>query len=106
MRIGDLRHRAILQKKEIAQDVLMQQSEIWINIATVWSAIEPVSGREYFAAKQINDELSAKITIRYRNYVTPDMRVVYDTRVFEILSIIDPGERHEALVLICREVMV
>jgi SPP1 family predicted phage head-tail adaptor len=106
MKIGDLRHRVVLQRKEITEDELKQQSEAWVDIATVWSAIEPLSGREYFAAKQVNAEVSAKITIRYRKDVSPDMRVIYDGRIFEVLSVINPKERRESLVLMCREAMV
>jgi SPP1 family predicted phage head-tail adaptor len=106
MKIGDLRYRVVLQKKEITEDELKQQSETWVDIATVWSAIEPLSGREYFSAGQANAEISAKITIRYRKDVTPDTRVVFYNRIFEVLSVINPKERRESLVLMCREAMV
>jgi SPP1 family predicted phage head-tail adaptor len=104
MRIGELRHRVVLQKKEITEDELKQQSEVWTEITTIWAAIEPLSGREYFAAKQVNAEISARITIRYRKGITPDMRMVFDGRVFEVISIVNPKERCGSLVLMCREV--
>lgn len=104
MRIGDLRHRIVLQKKEITEDELKQQSETWTDIATVWAAIEPISGRAYFEAKQINAENSTRITIRYRMDVTPHTRAVFGSRVFEIQSVVNPKERRETLVLMCREV--
>lgn len=104
MKIGDLRHRVVLQEKEITEDELKQQSETWTDIATVWAAIEPLSGREYFAARQANAEITAKITIRYRKDVTPDMHAVFGSRVFEIQSLVNPKERYEMLVLMCREV--
>jgi SPP1 family predicted phage head-tail adaptor len=104
MRIGDLRHRVTLQKKTITEDALKQQSEAWVSVATVWAAVEPLSGREYFAAKQVNAEISVRITIRYRKGITPDMRVVFGDRAFEVLSVVNPKERCESLVLMCREV--
>jgi len=106
MRIGELRHRVTLRKKEIAEDALKQQSEVWTDIATVWARIEPLSGREYFAARQENAEVTAKITIRYRKDVTPDMRAVSEGRVFDVLSMINPEERNISLVLMCKEVPV
>jgi SPP1 family predicted phage head-tail adaptor len=104
MRIGDLRHRVVLRQKEITEDELKQQSETWVNVATIWADVEPLSGREYFAAKQVNAEVSVRITIRYRKGVTPDMRPVFGNRTFEVLSVINPKERCEMLVLMCREV--
>jgi len=95
MRIGELRHRVTLRKKEIAEDALKQQSEAWADIATVWAAIEPLSGREYFAARQENAEVTAKITIRYRKA---------EGRVFDVLSVINPGERNISLILMCKEI--
>ena len=105
MKIGELRHRVTLQKKEITEDDLKQQTENWMDVAAVWAAIEPLIGREYFAAQQVNAEVSARITIRYRKGIIPDMRVVFDDRVFDILSVINPKERCESLVLMCREVL-
>lgn len=106
MKIGNLRHRVVLQQKVITEDALKQQSEVWTDIATVWAAIEPLSGREYFAARQENAEVTAKITIRYRKDVTPDMRAVSEGRVFDVLSVINPGERNISLILMCKEIPV
>lgn len=99
-----MRHRVTLQKKEITEDELKQQTENWTDIATVWAAIEPLSEREYFAAKQVNAEISVRITIRYRKDVTTDMRMVFEGRIFEVLSVINPKESCVSLVLMCREV--
>jgi SPP1 family predicted phage head-tail adaptor len=104
MKIGELRQRVILQKKEITEDELKQQYETWMDTATVWASVEPLSGREYFAAGQVNSEISVKVTIRYRKDVTPDMRVVFGGKVYETLSVINLKERCETLVMMCREV--
>lgn len=100
-----MRHRVTLRKKEIAEDALKQQSEAWTDIATVWAAIEPLSGREYFAASQENTEVTTRITIRYLPGITTDLRVVFGGRVFEVLSAIDPGERNISLILMCKEAL-
>jgi dTDP-4-dehydrorhamnose reductase len=76
----------VLQQKVVTEDALKQQSETWMNSATVWAVIEPLSGKEYFAAKQVNAEISVKLTLRYRKDVVSDMRVAFGNRVFEVLS--------------------
>ena len=106
MKIGSLRHRVALQQKNVTEDALKQQSEVWTDIATVWARIEPLSGREYAAARQINAEISVRITIRYRRGITADARAVFDGRIFEALSVINPKERCESLILLCKEVPV
>ncbi len=100
-----MRHRVTLRKKEITEDALKQQSEVWTDIATVWARIEPLSGREYFAARQENADVSVKVVIRYLPGITAETRVVFDGRVFDVLSVINPGERNISLVLMCKEAL-
>jgi SPP1 family predicted phage head-tail adaptor len=104
MNIGRLKHRVVLQKKTVTEDAIKQQSESWIDYAYIWASIEPLTGREYFAARQENTEVTTRVTIRYLKGVTPDMRVVFGTRVFEALSVINPRELNQSLVLMCREI--
>lgn len=106
MKIGELRHRVILQRKTVTEDELKQQTESWTDIATVWASIEPLSGREYFAAKQVNSEISAKITIRYRKGINSAMRVLFGGRIFEVQSVTNPEERCKSLILLCEEVPI
>ena len=106
MRIGELRHRIVLQNKVVTEDELKQQSETWTDVVTIWACVEPLSGKEYFAAKQTNAEVSVKFTLRYLNGVKPDMRVAFKDRFFEIKTIIDPKEKNRSLVLMCTEVSV
>lgn len=77
----------------------------WQPVATVWAAVEPLSGREFFAASQVNAEVTGRIRIRYMAGVRPTMRAVLGERVFEILAVIDPQERHEELQLMVKEVL-
>ncbi len=106
MKIGNLRHRVVLQKKVVTEDEIKQQSEVWNDYAYVWASIEPISGREYFAARQESAEVTARITIRYLKDVTPDMQVLFGNRAFEVVSVINPKETNESLILMCKEVLV
>ena len=106
MKIGKLKHRVILQRKEITEDELKQQTETWVDFAYVWAEVQPLSGREYFAAKQENAEVTTRITIRHLKDVKPDMRVLFNEKVYEILSVINPYERNVSLVLMCREMVI
>ena len=106
MKIGSLQHRVALQQKTVNEDAIKQQSESWTDMSTMWARIEPLSGREYFAARQENAEITAKITIRYRPGINTDLRIVFDGRIFEVLSVVNPEERCKLLILMCKEVPV
>ncbi len=105
MAAGRFRHRITLQELVTGQDEAGQPVDMWQDVATVWAAVEPLRGREYFAAQQVQAEVTTRIRIRYRRGIRPEMRVLYDGRLFNILSVIDPEERHVELQLMCREVV-
>jgi len=106
VKIGELRHRVMLQRKTIVTDALLQQTEVWEDVATVWAAVDQLSGREYAAARQTASEATVKVTVRYRPDVAADMRVLYGNRIFEVSWIADPKEQHKTLILYCSEVTI
>jgi len=104
MKIGTLKHRVVLQRKTVIADELKQQTESWTDFAYVWAGIEPLTGREYFSARQENADITTRVTIRYLKDITSDIRVLFGIRIFEVLSVINPKELNQSLVLMCREV--
>jgi len=105
MNAGKLRHRVTIQKLEEVDDGYGGVTSTWKDMATVWSSVEPLKGRELYAAQQVKAELTHRIRIRYMSGIKPEMRIVFDNRSFDIEAIIDPEERHESLELLCSEVV-
>ena len=103
MRAGRLRHRVMIQ--QLVPDPSIGGTDIWHDYATVWAAIEPLRGREYLAAQQEGAEVTGRITTRYINGVKPGMRWKYESRIFDIISVIDLEERHVELQLMVKEVL-
>lgn len=101
--IGKLRHRITLQKSVVTHDDIGQELEEWQDVATVWASVEPLSGKEYFNAQQINSAISTKIGMRYLPGITTDMRVYFKRHPYNILSIINLEERNLYLQLLCSE---
>ena len=85
--IGSLRHRVILKKPIITKDDIGQDVEEWQDAALVWASIEPLSGREYFNARQINSEVTTKIKIRYIKDLDSHWVIQLGQRSFNIISI-------------------
>ncbi|WP_164906074.1 phage head closure protein [Gudongella oleilytica] len=104
MKIGRLRQRIVIEESIAGRDSFGAETSGWIQFAKVWADVAPVSGREFLAFKQINAEISTKVTIRYLAGVTTEMRVLFKDRIFEINSIINIEEKNVSLLLMCKEV--
>jgi SPP1 family predicted phage head-tail adaptor len=98
-----LKRRVTIQAPSVTQDAYGQPVVGFVTLATVWAAVEPLTGRQLFAAKQALSEISVKVTIRYRTDVTTAMSVVYLTHTYQIDAVIDFEARHESLELMCTE---
>jgi SPP1 family predicted phage head-tail adaptor len=74
----------------------------WVSLGTVWAAVEPLAGREYFAAGLMLSEVTTRITLRHRAGLTVEDRVTHDGRPYNITSVIDYRSQKRELVLMCR----
>jgi len=72
-----LNHRVTLQRRSATPGALGQASTTWTDVATVWAAVEPLRGRDWFAAGQRQASADVRITVRHRADVTADMRVLW-----------------------------
>lgn len=100
--IEDLRHRITIQKKTVTTDDNGIETETWNDLKTVWAAFEPVSGREYYAAAALNSENNVTFRIRYQKDITPDMQIVFNGLIYQILNILDTAGRRIELQLISK----
>lgn len=78
--------------------------ERWETAFICWCGAEPLSGREFWEAAAINRENEVRFTIRYRKDVSAEMRIRLDGTVYDITSILDKNNRHEALEILARTV--
>jgi SPP1 family predicted phage head-tail adaptor len=101
--IGKLRHRITIEQVAEAQNPDGSILETWSTYANAQASIDPVSGREYFAAQTTQADVTHRISLRYLAGITPKMRVKYGSRIFDILSVININERNRELQLMCRE---
>lgn len=103
IRAGELRHKVIIQQNTPKRDAMNAEVDSWAEYATVWASIEPIRGKEFWDSQQVNAEITGKIKLRYLSGITSKMRVKYETRIFEILSVINPGEKNRELQLMVKE---
>ena len=110
MRAGQLNRRVIIQSRTETQGTTGEVTWSWSDVDEVWAAVEPVSGREYFAAQQVQSSTDTVIRIRYRHGITTKMRIKYEepgspvySRYYEIEAVLSPREGRRELHLMCRE---
>ena len=77
----------------------------WQDRHHLWAAIKTLRGREYYEAATTQNENTVRFVVRYTAGITPDMRIQYKGRTFEILSVINDDERHVTMTIVAKEVM-
>lgn len=105
MNAGDLRHRINIYTREQIEEtdgsgVFTKLTEI----AILWAMIKPVSGLTRIDSKQIGEEVTHIITIRYFPLISSEHWLKLDKRNFEIKTVKNIDERNQYLELTVKEV--
>lgn len=106
MRAGDLKKRIKISQLVTGSpktDDLGTPNTTWEELDTVWAAIEPLAGREFWAQQQVQSEITVRIRIRYRDDIIPGMKAEYGSKTYMIQNVIDKEEQHRELQLMCSE---
>lgn len=106
MRKGQMRHILTIQRQGQAVDEYgapIFGGGDWVDVVTVWGALEAMRGSEYFAAKQIQSSVTQRIRVRYLPEIKPAMRVKNGDAIYNIVSVL-PDNRRSELVLMCEEI--
>lgn len=102
MRAGQLDQRVTIDRLESGTDEIGQPFVTWSPVFSTWAAVEPLAGREWFAAGGGQSEVSTRIRLRYRPGVTSADRVTHEGKEYGIVSVIDYKSGNRELVLMCR----
>lgn len=103
MRAGWLRHRVVVQEKNVTRNDYGEEIVAWTNVATLWASVEPVRGREYRAADSEQADISVKIRARYYAGILPTMRAIWNGHIYDIEQVVRPLEINREVILMCRE---
>lgn len=83
---GKLRHQVRIERLADMHDetgTVIQDpdtgatSQQWVEVATVWASIEPLSAREFIQSAKTQAEMVARIVIRHRDGLDASMRLVH-----------------------------
>lgn len=106
MRGGSLRSRITIQIWEENPGTTGEPIATWSDFTTVWGSLIPFGGSEKFDNHQVAGEMFYKIRVRYSAkmaQVTEKDRAVFKSRIFDIISILNNGERNKEMTLVCKE---
>ncbi|WP_390844376.1 phage head closure protein [Anatilimnocola floriformis] len=104
MRIGTYRHRITIQTQTTARDAAgALVPGTWATHATRWANVHAIAGGEAPQAAQLKNTRSYSIAMRYLSTVTEQMRISWDSKVLQIISIV-PDETKTEMVITATEV--
>jgi SPP1 family predicted phage head-tail adaptor len=101
---GQLDQRVTIQRPVAGQDAAGQPLTTWEDLAatpTVWAASEPLRGKEFIAAGQMQATVDTRFRIRHRSDVDSSMRVVWRGVPYQIVGVVEPSGAKESLELMC-----
>ncbi|MEB3210269.1 MAG: phage head closure protein [Leptolyngbyaceae bacterium] len=104
IRRGELDKQVTFLKKIVgSNDTNEDETDGWEEIddnPTVWAKILQKEGGEQVVADQIISTVRTSIWIDWRGDIKPEYRIVYNTKVYNIISIIEnQGERRGFLMI-------
>src|SRR5690606_36528234 len=106
MGAGRDRHATESQHKSwVLVPLTVEMREDWSSYARVWAAVEDISGREFWAAQQVQSEVTTRVRVRYLPGVEPSMRVLHAGRTLEIVAVLEPDGTRRELQLLCKELV-
>lgn len=102
MDAGKLDQRVTIQEKSVTRAANGEEVITWVTHAERWARVEPIRGREFFAAAQMQGAVDYRVTIRYLSTVTRAMRLLWRGVVLDIVAEpIDVNARKAYLELMC-----
>lgn len=105
MQAGKLRKRVTIQEQDVSRDDFGAEVVTWVDVATVWAAVEPLRGREFLEAQREGATVDTRIRIRGCLTVTPAMQAVWGSHTYDIQAVIRVEERGVETQLMCRELL-
>ncbi len=101
--IGDLNKRITLQAPTRISDGMGGYVNAWIDIATVYAAIWPISANDVIQANSSTMLVTHRIRVRYRSVLKTAWRVKFGGNFYTIVSILNPNMARKHLDLLCKE---
>ena len=104
IKAGDLRQTVTLIRPDTTEGEHRRRATEWVEVATVPAAKSDVSGREFYQAQAFHAEDVVTFTLRWREDVTAEWRLIHRGTAYNILEVNHLGEMRDFMKLKCRVV--
>lgn len=101
---GKKNRRIIIQRKTVTTDADGYKVESWATHKSPMAWVQNMTGREFYNAQKLFNEMNTLFITGYISGVTSADRILYGTTPYEILSVLDIGEAHTELHIACKRV--
>jgi head-tail adaptor len=90
--VGKRRHRIRIEQRSTSKDTSGEQLTTWSLVGTRYAEQLETPGRELWSGREKSARVPTIFELRYpKDFdVMPNMRVVFDGKVFEIVSVTNP----------------
>lgn len=92
MRAGKRTKKITIQRSTDARGSYGEVTESWATLSQPYANIKPMTGGETIQGGQVDAKVTHMITLR-KTDVTPDDRISYSGRIFNISRVFNPEER-------------
>lgn len=99
-----MRRKVTIRTMTRTPDGMGGYTETPTDVTGIDARVEPLEGREQLQAMQTGMQRPHRFTMRYRSGMTGAKTLIYDSRTFDIKSVVDPEEKHRELQLMTDEV--
>lgn len=90
--IGKFDRRITFQSEVVTVNSFNEDStSSWVDLVTTWAQLMPTTGTETYIADQLTVTNTVSFMIRYRTDINEMMRVVFEGKVYKIVSITEPA---------------
>ena len=100
---GRLNHKIVIEQRTETKNTLGEDITTWTTYKWTWAQVSPLSGKEYLSNNELQSSVTGRVSMRYLAGVTTDMRINWNDRMFDIISIINTEERNRELILMVEE---
>lgn len=101
MEIGKLNSKVKIQKRSTSVNELGEPTG-WVDVCEPWASIMKLAGVEAIRTGIEMSVVRASIRIRYRTDITPKMRVVDGTNIYDIQAVMPNEAGRDYTDLVCQ----
>lgn len=100
---GRYRHPITFQQRTKTTNEYGELLNEWSDFTTSRASINPISGKLLISAEAVKSEITHQVHCRYLPNITNGMRIMFGTRVFDIVAVINFQEMNKELQIMCKE---